>query len=188
MSALWISGTIQWGKSMMRILTEQDFDAMYELMILSFPQCERRNREEQRALFNRENYQVYGWYEKTELVAFLAAHDMVTFRFIEHLATKPAFRGQSIGQKLMTEYQRIDHRIIVLEVEPDENPLTHRRIGFYQRFGFFLYSDFPYVQPSFYGQEDVPLCLMVNREHLKQNDLLDIQRCLYRDVYNQDRL
>ncbi len=171
---------------MIKKVSVQEFDAIYEIMSVSFPRCERRTKDGQRALFSLANYTVYGWYEQKRICAFLAAYTLAQWRFVEHLATDQTFRGQNIGHQLMEAYVNADPRKVVLEVEPDENAITHRRIAFYKRLGFSLYPDFPYAQPSFHGEKAVPLCLMVNDKHLKTDDLRAIQRSLYQDVYHLD--
>lgn len=171
---------------MIKQVSVQEFDDLYDIMNISFPRCERRTKEGQRALFSLDNYEVYGWYEQNRICAFLAAYTLEECRFVEHLATDPAVRGRKIGHQLMMAYIHADPRKVVLEVEPDEDTITHRRIAFYERLGFSLYADFPYAQPSFHGEDAVPLCLMVNDKYLKTSDLKAIQRCLYQDVYHLD--
>ena len=118
---------------MIKKVSVQEFDAIYEIMSVSFPRCERRTKDGQKALFSLANYTVYGWYEQKRICAFLAAYTLDQWRFVEHLATDQTF-----------------------------------------------------AQPSFHGENAVPLCLMVNDKHLKTDDLRAIQRSLYQDVYHLD--
>lgn len=78
----------------------------------------------------------------------------------EHFAMSPSVRGRGLGEKVFTEVtgKFLAHGLpFVIEVEApsSENPITARRIRFYERCGMHL-LDAPYFQPP-YRRKDAPI-------------------------------
>ena len=72
---------------------------------------------------------------------------------------------------------------VCLEVEPPENEMTTRRVGFYKRHGFFL-NPYPYMQPSISkGRSPIPLLLMTSGSAIDTQAFETIKTLLYRRVY-----
>ena len=59
----------------MKELTLEEFDAMFQIMQESFPITEMRTYKEQKRLFEREDYHVYGFYEQNQLIGFLSIYE-----------------------------------------------------------------------------------------------------------------
>lgn len=124
-----------------------DFEKIFAIMSEAFPEDEFRTYEGQKRLLNREIYRIIS--EKDEsgkVLGFMTVWDLGDFNFIEHIAVCSSSRGMGIGRNIIEKFKRQDHRPIILEVEPPDNELCRRRIGFYQRLGFEL-SEFYYEQP-----------------------------------------
>ncbi|MMZ64037.1 hypothetical protein D1872_263320 [compost metagenome] len=72
---------------------------------------------------------------------------------------------------------------IILEVEPPEEEMARRRIGFYERLGFCL-NAFDYVQPPLrQNAEELKLLIMSYPSPLTLQQFKDYRPILYREVY-----
>ena len=76
----------------------------------------------------------------------------------------PEIRGLGIGRNLLALVAQLaDNKPIIFEVEPDADEISHKRIVFYQRLGYILHPDFPYIQPAYApGREPIELQLMTS--------------------------
>lgn len=167
----------------MKELDRTWFDKLYPLMEEAFPYEERRDKEEQAALFQNPYYHVYGILQEKKIIAFLAAWELPSLRFVEHLATDAAQRGSGIGKALLQEYVDQSDLPVILEVEHPDTKLAERRIHFYERLGFNLYSDLPYVQPSFHNDAPLPLHLMSYPKRYDTKTMRMFHQELYEIVY-----
>lgn len=168
---------------MFEILNINDFDKIFDLMEKSFPEDEYRTYEEQKALFDIPEYSVFALKDGTELKAFIAAWEFDRFAYIEHFAVAPEFRNEGLGAKMLGEFKGSFSKLICLEVEPPENEMSKRRIGFYRRNNFFL-NEYPYIQPSFSkGKKALPLMVMTSDSVVDKHTFEQIKNTLYREVY-----
>ncbi|MBR5782927.1 MAG: GNAT family N-acetyltransferase [Clostridia bacterium] len=168
---------------MLRRLKTEEFDSVFSLMEASFPIDERRPYAEQRALLDDSAYEIYVIEQEGKITAFMAVWQWARIAFIEHFAVEPACRNGGIGGKMLQELLAHLQTTVCLEVEPPVDELTHRRIGFYRRHGFFL-NDYPYVQPAISaGKTPVPLMLMSYGSSLSLKEFAEIKRLLYKKVY-----
>ena len=61
--------------------------------------------------------------------------------------------------------------------------MKKRRIGFYERNGFFL-NEYPYVQPPIsQGRKPVPLMIMTSGAAISEKEFEEIRNTLYKEVY-----
>ena len=112
-------------------MNEREFDKIFALMEVSFPESERRTYEGQKELLNVPYYRLITETDNNnQIVAFLAAWEFPLFRFVEHIAVDPLTRGSGIGGKMMTSYRKESKNPILLEVEYPDSELAQRRIGF----------------------------------------------------------
>ena len=183
----------------MRKMRREEFDAIYVLMELSFPEDEFRPYEEQKALLENQAYTVYveedpnhvihlgQKAEQENILAFLTVYDFPGFTFAEHFAVSPAARNQGLGSKMLTALKKQISGRICLEVELPLTEQARKRIGFYERNGFSL-NDYPYVQPPIsQGRKPVPLRLMTTGGPLVEAEFQQIQKVLMRDVYHVEK-
>ena len=159
-----------------------EFDEMFSIMEKSFPIDEYRPYDEQKALFENEYYCVYT--EKEEKIkGFIAVWEFPEFLYIEHFAVNPDCRNQGTGAHILHEITKLYDKTACLEVEPPKDDLTKRRIGFYERNGFFL-NEYPYVQPPISkGKNPVPLMIMSSGKMLSEAEFKDVKNTLYKEVY-----
>lgn len=163
---------------------KSDFPAVYKIMLEAFPPSERRNEQGQRSLMDNGFYKVYLRKSGGEITAFLAVWEFPEISFIEHFAVDGRLRGSGIGKEMLSEYLAASKKPVFLEVEPPENELTKRRIGFYERLGFHM-NDFPYEQPALQeGQNPLPLKIMTYPSPVSEEDFQRDKRTAFRHVYN----
>ena len=167
---------------MIKKLEITDFDEMYLIMEKSFPSDEYRPYDEQKALFENEYYNVYIEQEEN-MQGFIAIWDFSEFLFIEHFAVNPDYRNHGIGAKMLKEVVSLFNKPACLEVEPPTGEMTKRRIGFYERNGFFL-NEYPYTQPPISkGKNPVTLMIMSSGKALSETEFNNVKNTLYKEVY-----
>lgn len=163
------------------------FDQLFELMEEAFPLCERRTYDEQKKLFLRKDYHVYGLLEENDVIAFIAVFETANLHFVEHLATSVKYRGAGLGRKLLETYIKGSEKTVILEVEHPNHDLAKRRIHFYERIGFTLY-EVDYVQPPFHSfEQPLPLYLMSWPKRLNNEQLQTCIHEMYQEVYHWSR-
>lgn len=170
---------------MIEKLKKQDFDKLFSLMEMSFPSDEYRVRAGQEKLFDNPLYSVYALRESEgALTAFISAWDFDDFSYIEHFAVNPNFRNGGIGSRMLKEVVEMLGKRTCLEVELPENDMAKRRIGFYERNGFFL-NDYPYIQPAMSeGKHEIPLLVMTTGGAIGKTEFEKMRAVLYKEVYN----
>ena len=162
-----------------------DFNKIYGIMEQSFPKSEIRSFDGQRALLKEDRYKIYCEYEKEEIVAFIALWDLGEYKFLEHFAVHPNYRGKGIGSKLLNEVTACVDGLCFLEVEPPISELQKRRVEFYKRQGFFI-NAYQYFQPAFSKTlPAVPLKIMTYGKELDEKEFLKIKNLVYKEVYHQ---
>lgn len=157
-------------------ITEQLFPEVYPVMEESFPSDERRSYEDQMALLKEEDYVMLGLWEGEDFIGFIAGWDFGGFVYGEHLAVTPEKRNGGLGDRMVKAFLERFGKPFFIEVEPPEDELTRRRIGFYERNGFVL-NDYDYVQPSLgEGKEPVPLRIMTWPRGMSRVELSEMER------------
>ena len=165
---------------MIEKLKSNEFDAVYAVMEQSFPLEEYRSYEGQKALLVKPAYRIYAAKEEGEILGFAAVWQLENWLFLEHLAVNPQFRNRGIGAELLNF---LAEKRCCLEVELPETDIARRRIGFYQRNGFFL-NDYPYVQPSLgEGRGPMPLSIMTSGRTISPEEFTQLRQLLYTHVY-----
>ncbi|MBR6825133.1 MAG: GNAT family N-acetyltransferase [Oscillospiraceae bacterium] len=187
---------------MLKKLTVGDFPKVFAIMAESFPIEEYRPYEGQLALLEREEYALWGatlpckssklqgftqskgaGTQQEDLHGFLAVWNLKEFLFLEHFAVRKDCRNSGLGARLLQELQKCYQLPVILEVEPPIDGLSCRRVGFYERNGFFL-NPYPYTQPSLgLGREPIPLQLMSSLAPLTEVEFRSARDTLYEKVY-----
>lgn len=172
---------------MLKKLTVDQFDQIHHIMEQSFPRDERRPREEQLALFEKENYHVFGMTDQNGcVIALIAVWDLQTVVFVEHFAVSPDHRNGGLGSRLLQDLIHTLEVPLCLEVELPETEMARRRIGFYERNGFF-YNDYPYMQPPLSkGQACVPLRIMTTSSPLSAERFKELKKLLHARIYDYE--
>ena len=172
---------------MLEQLRNEEFDRVYRIMEASFPVDERRPFDEQRALLEDPAYRIYVCKAPgpEDIAAFLAVWELEPVVFLEHFAVAPQCRNGGLGARMLKELVEQAGKTVCLEVELPETGLAARRIGFYERNGFFL-NPYPYLQPPISkGRSAVPLRIMTSGGPVSEGEFQRIKALLYRRVYRQ---
>jgi len=164
-------------------ITDDLFDAAFAVMEASFPSDEYRPKPEQKALLSLPAYRMYGVMEGGKLCGFAAVWELGEITFLEHLAVAETHRNRGLGAQMLSELATVAQGRVVLEVELPETALATRRIGFYERCGFW-YNDYPYTQPAISeGKSPIPLRIMSHGGTLSEAEFKRVREILYRSVY-----
>ena len=164
---------------------DEQYDFVEELFLTAFPEDERRDTNAQR--YNTDENPLFYCClveEENEPVGFFTFWDFDTFCYGEHLAIDPKRRNGGDGQKTIRSLLARINRPLVLEVELPEDEMSRRRIGFYERQGFTLWKDTPYVQPSYRpGGNSLPMYLMATEGLNPEEHFEKVKQRIYREVY-----
>jgi len=166
---------------MIEKMKREDFDGIYAIMEESFPNDEKRPYDEQKKLLETPEYSIY---EAEEKNAFIATWEFDEFVFIEHFAVRSACRNTGLGSRMLSEFIEAQNKTVCLEVELPDTDIAKRRIGFYERNGFFL-NQYEYFQPPISkGKKIVPLMIMTSGGKVSEDTFKKIRNILYKEVYN----
>ena len=170
---------------MILIENKEEFDKVYAVMEESFPKDERRTYEEQRTLLDVPEYKIYALADGERIKAFIAIWEFEKAIFVEHLAVSSEYRNAKLGSKILQKLMSVSDKMICLEVELPDNELAKRRIGFYERNGFFL-NDYDYIQPPMSeGRNEIPLMIMTRQRKISESEFEYIRSMLYKKVYKR---
>lgn len=136
-----------------------------DLYIESFPEAERRDKEQIENLINNNKEMSFNAImEGDEVNGLLVYWDFENFVYLEHFAIFPRLRNKGIGKKMLELLKNSTNKIIVLEVEPADDDMAGRRVSFYERCGFHI-VDKDYEQPSYrHNGCAIPLWIMSNQD------------------------
>lgn len=161
---------------------DRDYPFVERLFLGAFPEEERRPEEAQRRNVDAEpRFHCLLASADGRPVGFITYWDFPRFSYVEHFATDPTVRGGGLGAQIFQEALLRFPRPVLLEVEPPEDEMTRRRVGFYRRQGLTLRENIPYVQPPYReGGESVELILMTAPSFLPTPADIAL---LHREVY-----
>lgn len=109
--------------------------------------------------------------------------DLPHFIFIEHFAILPENRDKGTGRQVMQGFLKETQLPIILEVELPETEIQKRRIAFYERLGFRLWTS-EYVQPPYRSDfEGIPMQLMCYGKHSEIKKYKHVRTQIYKSVY-----
>lgn len=160
-----------------------EFQKLWLLYNTAFPQDERRSLFEHKLIQEDQRFHFAAIRYEGLTAGFLAYWELHDLLFIEHFAIEPEFRSEGIGSRVIEDLQYEADRMIVLDVEPeDESVNAVRRVHFYEKHGF-RYCRKPVVLPTYWSAKPIPSNLMVwapNNSKLTQKQILDsISRGIY---------
>ncbi len=138
-----------------------DFIALYEH---AFPADERREMADlTRVIEQCGDFHIVGAFSDNTFLGFFTywRWDDHHVAYGEHFAIKPEARCGGIGRQVLEHVLTQVGLPMVIEVEPEADQLTRRRVAFYEREGFKPWRDVAYVQPPYSpGRNSLPLMLM----------------------------
>lgn len=134
----------------------------------SFPEYEQRRVQDFPLAFQDPGfyYEVF-LNEDGKVVAILVNWRRENFVYLEYFAVEKEWRGYGAGQRILEELRDMFPRRVILEIDPPEDEISRRRLGFYQRHGFVANPQFDYIHPPYTDEgEPFPLLLMSHEELL----------------------
>ena len=161
-----------------------NFDEVFRIMDEAFPNHEIRTYKDQKNLLDNDKYNLIIEYnENKKIIGIMAVWEFEKFSFIEHLVVTPLARGTGIGTKMIEQYISKRNGLVFLEVEPQHDEISKRRINFYERLGFHL-NDFYYEQPPLRkGLEYCELKIMSYPKKIIENEFLPYKKSIYQTAY-----
>ena len=170
------------GKDGLRLSTmkREEFDRFYAALTEAFVREERRDYSDALATLASKDFLICKIYVGERHVGYVTLWFVADFVFIEHFFILDVYRGCGYGGRVLELLEK-QFGAIVLEAEPPEqSEIAARRVAFYERWGFFVNSK-AYAQPSYHGEEPVPLVLM--SYHAALEDFDDAVDEIYKKVY-----
>lgn len=122
----------------------------------SFPRCERRDEVNLEASLLDPRFNFMAILQDQEVFGVLCfwvfePQDSSKFIYLENIAMAPKARNRGLGVLVM-DYLKSYGTRIVLEIEPPQDEITSRRLGFYTRGGFIL-NAYSHIQPPYHRDE-----------------------------------
>lgn len=166
----------------------KDIDVTYacQLYESSFPIEERRDTTHWLAYNeSKPQFNILCIKNNSRFQGILSYWSFDTFCYIEHFAISSQQRGTGIGSAALKLFAASHaQRPIILEVEPDTDNITHRRILFYKRHNFHVIA-LPYTQPPYHkGGKTFPLNIMCNDANFAKEHFNLIVKTIHQQVYN----
>ncbi len=158
---------------------------MLSLYEESFPECERRNNTQLSNIANCDKrFYIIAAIVGNNFAGFLSFWDFNDFIYVEHLAVCKNMRMKGIGSNLIKHLMSLYPKLnVVLEVEPDTDDTSHKRIKFYQKLGFHLFSTYPYLQPPYSPElQPVKLHIMASQP-VSTTELDSFTKTITNEVY-----
>lgn len=107
--------------------------------------------------------------EAGRVAAILVTWRRKEFVYLEYFAVDASLRGQGAGQKILEELRDAFPHKVILEIDPPEDEISRRRLGFYRRHGFVPNPQFDYMHPPYTDEgKPFPLLLMTHGEALDE--------------------
>lgn len=170
---------------MLKIMQQDQFDELYQLLEESFPADEYRDYKSQQVLLSHPLYKVFVYEENNELGAFFATWEGQDYIYLEHFAVKESLRNGGLGSKLLREFLSQQVKPVVLEIEIPKSGIEKRRAEFYVRNGFYL-NEFGYDQPAFSPDKSpVPMVLMSYPNPLQDQAFQVFKDWIFSCVYGE---
>lgn len=149
------------------LLTRKKISKVFYRYERTFPETERRDKEQFLALADNPDAFVFLIQHEDETIGYAVIWELDGFHFLEHFEIYEEFRNQKMGEKAL-EYLKEKFGNIVLETEPESfSENAKRRLGFYQRNGYLTIEE-KYLQPS-YGEGKTSLTLLLLANYTPEN-------------------
>lgn len=159
------------------------WDFFVECYLQSFPSSERREIADLEAMLKNNDFYCCLIFLDKNPVGILTTWQLDGFAYVEHFAIDKMRRGEQLGGRALNLFLESQIVPVILEVEPPDDEMSCRRIGFYERLGFKL-CRLHYIQPAYSSfKRSVELCLMEWNGRLLEQHFEGVKRELYSKVY-----
>lgn len=162
----------------------QQIQKVQEIYENSFPENERRDFAQLLEIVDKQDVELIVATDNEAVVGFYTIWDLGSFCFLEHFAVNENIRGKGYGKKIAAHIFSHNEKPTIFEVEPPVDEISKKRVLFYNNFGFTLYADFPYRQPSYDGvKPTIPMMLMAKNAGYSHEELAFFASVLKKHVY-----
>lgn len=154
------------------------FEQAWRIYEHSFPIEERRLMDSQEKIMKHRDYHFELIFNGELFIGFIAWWQFETFRYIEHFATDPKYRGKGYGKSILEQFISKNDELVILEVELPKSSIDKRRIEFYRRLNFKL-NEHEYFQEAFRpGDQLVQLNIMTYPKRISAAEVQEFKRKL----------
>lgn len=162
--------------------TRKKISKIFNAYEKTFPEDERRNKEQFLDLAENPDVFVLSAKDEDETIGYVVVWEIGDFYFLEHFEVYENFRYRKYGEMILSALQE-KFVAIVLETEPEFlSDLAKRRLHFYERNGFDI-IDRNYLQPSYgEGKSELNLYLMSN---FQPKNLDEVITNIHESVYQK---
>lgn len=146
------------------------FTESLDIYRTSFPVYEQRRVQDFPLAFQDPGF----YYEvflngENRVASILVTWRREEFVYLEYFAVDSSLRGQGAGQRILEELRDAFPHRVILEIDPPEDEISRRRLGFYLRHGFVPNPQFDYIHPPYTAEgEPFPLLLMTHEKPLDE--------------------
>lgn len=167
------------------ILNPAQFEEFWAIMVESFPQNERKSKEDFfKQLYEKAFNIKLGRNNSGKIKGFIGWWQLEKYRFVEHFAVSSENRNKGFGKRFFAEFMSSGKYPVALEVELPADEISKHRITFYEHLGLFLHP-YMYYQPSYtMDNENVEMLIMTSNPELEQNDFEILRTEIYKTVYD----
>lgn len=170
-------------------LNAKVLDHLFPLYEEAFPESERRSKEQLKWLIANEKKMIFNVILSEGETAGLHIYwDLQDFCYLEHLVVFPEMRNRKVGQQVLDYMKKYLGGLWLLEVEPIEDEMTGRRVGYYERNGYKV-LDRDYIQPPYDRiKEGGSLWIMGNGDSDRLAEYIErIKSVVYRGNYDWNK-
>ena len=114
------------------------FNSVWKIYTDSFPCCERRHIDHLKDALRSPYYHMEAWCRDEHTIGLLCYWEFDRYIYLEHLAVTSQLRGAGVGRQIVEHLIHSTSKLLILEAELPTDSLSQRRIGFYQRIGFYV--------------------------------------------------
>lgn len=111
------------------------FEKAFDLYTVSFPEHEQRFRANQCALMANTDYHFDAIMDGDSFAGIILYWEFPGYAYIEHFAIHPELRGRAFGSESLRLFGG-GRDLVVLEIDPPDDPVSVRREAFYHKLGF----------------------------------------------------
>ena len=137
------------------------FEPVWKIFTESFPLFERRTIGQQETAFRSEYYRMECYLDRRRVVGFTAYWDFPGYLYIEYFAVDAALRSGGYGGKILKPLLENAGKPIIIEIDPQVDETSMRRLRFYERLGF---ARNPFAHPAYIYQPehhiDTPMTIL----------------------------
>jgi len=128
---------------------DADFKLTWDTYSSSFPNYEKRLLSSHKKALEDSRFYANSVYDNDDYIGFIFFWTIDSYIFIEHFAIEENFRNNSYGSKIIKKLiEDYKEHTLLLEIDPPEDDISIRRLGFYNRLGF-KNNDIIHSIPSF---------------------------------------